>query len=158
MNTNAGKAYERRPEVSNPRAVEAWALIESSKDLSAAKENPGNLDMLRNSLRSNMILWTVFQDAVLDSSSPLPFEIRNNLLNLSRFIDKHTLQCLSDEDGLGLDILIDINRNIAAGLMENNAGVDANNDQQTQGSEPINAEPDEAPKEAPVSSIGNIEA
>ena len=88
----------------------------------------------------------------------MPFEIRNNLLNLSRFIDKHTLQCLSDEDGLGLDILIDINRNIAAGLMENNADVDANNDQQTQGSEPINAEPDKAPKEAPVSSIGSIEA
>lgn len=161
MNQNAGKAYEVRPEAHNPREVEAWALIESGKELMAARENPGDLTLLRNSLRANMMLWTIFQDAVIDVNSPLPFEIRNNLLNLSIFIDKHTLQCLADEDGLGLDILIEINHNIAAGLMENNAPGDIESNQQSgsdAGSKVEANTPEKAPGSPSVGGIGNIEA
>lgn len=154
MSTSTGKAYARqRPEVHNPREVEAWALIESGKALIEAKENLSDINLLRNALRANMILWTVFQDAVTDPSSPLPFEIRNNLLNLSLFVDKHTLQCLADEDGVGVDILIEINHNIAAGLMENNsdAARPSNDGRQEDKST-------DSPNKPSPGLIGNIEA
>ncbi|MDH5188959.1 MAG: flagellar protein FlaF [Rhodospirillaceae bacterium] len=111
-------AYSNVPSVANPRDVESWALLQSARDLYLAKESPEDKNLFRDSIRVNMLLWTVFQDSVMDDASPLPFEIRNNLLNLSRFVDKHSIQCLATEDVNDLDILISINQNIAAGLAQ----------------------------------------
>ena len=118
MNNKNISAYNTKPEHTNPRDVEAWALLESARDMAKVMDSHNDLGALRNAVRANMILWTVFQDAVLDDSSPLPFEIRQNLLNLSRFVDKHTLEILATEDFNKLNILIDINKNIAAGLLQ----------------------------------------
>ena len=41
---------------------------------------------------------------------------RLNLLQLSRFVDKRTFELLADPDAAKLQALIDINRNVAAGL------------------------------------------
>lgn len=106
------------PDLSEPQQVEAWALTQAGLNLAKAKTDPVNIEVLTDAVRGNIILWTVFQDAVLDDSSPLPFEIRQNLLNLSRFIDKHSMELLADHDLSKLDILININKNIAAGLLE----------------------------------------
>jgi flagellar protein FlaF len=53
---------------------------------------------------------------MLEESNPLPDQIKENLLNLSVFIDKRTFEIMIGHEKPKLDILIDININIAAGL------------------------------------------
>ena len=48
---------------------------------------------------------------------PLPVEIKANMISLSLFIDKQTNKAIGSRDPLMLDSLININRNIATGLM-----------------------------------------
>ena len=143
-------SYSNVPAAANPRDVESWALLQSARDLHLAKTTPEDRNLFRDSIRVNMLLWTVFQDAVLDNASPLPFEIRQNILNLSRFVDKHSVQCLVSEDVNDLDILISINQNIAAGLAEN------------PNKEVAVSEPEERTSaqdnDAAISAIGDIEA
>ena len=56
---------------------------------------------------------------------PLPDEIRQNILSLSVFIDKHTVSALAEPSDRKLRVLVDINRNIAAGLMTSTEGAAA---------------------------------
>jgi flagellar protein FlaF len=70
-------------------------------------------------LRLNWRLWTIIQADVSGEGSPLPDEIRQNILSLSVFIDKHTVSALAEPSERKLRVLVEINRNIAAGLMTN---------------------------------------
>ncbi|MHA4875354.1 flagellar biosynthesis regulator FlaF, partial [Enterococcus faecium] len=47
-----------------------------------------------------------------------PAEIRSNLLSLAAFVDKQSTSILGDPRPEKLDVLININRQIAAGLAE----------------------------------------
>jgi flagellar protein FlaF len=81
--------------------------------------NGDDRDAYRAALRLNWRLWTIIQADVSAEDSPLPEEIRQNILSLSVFIDRQTVKALADPDASKLRVLIDINRNIAAGLMAN---------------------------------------
>jgi len=48
--------------------------------------------------------------------NPLPEEVKHNLLSLSLFIDRRTFEALAYPAPEKLDILININLNVAAGL------------------------------------------
>jgi flagellar protein FlaF len=58
----------------------------------------------------------VFVGAVAEQDSPLPKEIRNNVASLGVFIFKHTLELQKDPAPEKLLALININKEIAAGL------------------------------------------
>ena len=73
-------------------------------------------ERLDNALRFNQKVWTVFQAELSEPDNPLPVEIKNNILTLSSFVDKLTFEAMAYPDSKKLDILIAINRNIAAGL------------------------------------------
>jgi flagellar protein FlaF len=77
---------------------------------------PKRFEMLDEALRYNQHLWTLFQIELADHENPLPKELRQDLLNLSGFIDKRTFDTLSYPEKHKLDILISINRNLAEGL------------------------------------------
>lgn len=47
---------------------------------------------------------------------PHSAEMRQNILSLANFIDKTSVEIISDPDGTKADILISINRELAAGL------------------------------------------
>lgn len=113
-------AYDQQApsEDSDPREIEAWALMKSARRLDEARRDPTNKDELRESLRFNQILWTIFQTAVTEPDCPLPREVRENVLKLSVLVDKRTFSCLGDLDVDKMDFLIDLNRNVALGLME----------------------------------------
>ena len=64
----------------------------------------------------NQKVWTIFQTEVADKTRQLPNEMRINILRLVVFIDKHTLDILINPAKEKLNILVDINMNIAAGL------------------------------------------
>ena len=118
--SNQSQAYRSSQRLgSSARDTEAQALLEAARRLDAAAGESDDRDAYRAALRLNWRLWTIIQADVSAEGSPLPDEIRQNILSLSVFIDRHTVKALAEPDPARLKVLIDINRNIAAGLMTN---------------------------------------
>lgn len=119
MSNEHASAQYRQPgqHGGSPRETEGRALLEAARRLTAAKDKPDNRKELLDTVRLNWRLWTIFQSEVNSQESPLPPEIKSNVITLCNFIDKHTVEILSDPNPDKLDILISINRNIAAGLL-----------------------------------------
>jgi flagellar protein FlaF len=108
--------YSRIPEQGNPARTEAWALLEAARELNQVKPLP--LNERRAALRRNWRLWTIFQANLLDPACQVPQETRRNLLGLANFIDRQTAKLLADGDPDGIDVLININRQISEGLLD----------------------------------------
>jgi flagellar protein FlaF len=106
------------PKEGNPRETEAWALTESGRRLALAARD--DRTAMREALRLNWRLWTIFQaDLTLAiESQEKPDDTVVNMLTLCQFIDKHTVDALAEPTPEKLQALIEINRNIAAGLRE----------------------------------------
>lgn len=118
-----GGGYGRVPQPGLPTYTEAWALIEAARRMAAASDHASQGDIkdrnkVRDSLRLNWRLWTIFQaEMTVDDTSNLPDEVRVNMLTLCKFVDKHTVEALKDPVPSKIATLIDINRNIASGLL-----------------------------------------
>lgn len=124
--------YSRIPSPGQPTYTEAWALVEAARRMAAALE-AGPLDMpevrktLRDALRLNWRLWTIFQSELSADECPVPIEIRENMLSLCNFVDSHTVQTMAEPTPEKVAILIEMNRNIATGLLESlQAAIQAN--------------------------------
>jgi len=114
----SSQAYQSSQKLgANPRQTEARALLEAARRLSEVPVDGESLDEYRASLRLNWRLWTIIQSDIASEENPLPSEIKANIMSLSIFIDKHTVGALAEPDTRKLGVLIDINRNIASGLM-----------------------------------------
>ena len=115
---NRANPYSNVPSAAaDPRQIEGWALTETALRMKAAQREPVDTTVLLNAVRLNWRLWTIFQASLLDPDCPLPVELRNNILSLSNFVDKHTAGLIADPKPARLDVLIQINREIAGGLM-----------------------------------------
>ncbi len=101
----------------SPRELEASVLMKAAVRLQTIKENwaerAGELD---EALLYNRKLWTVLVTAVTEPESQLPAQIKQNIVNLGMFIFKRTLDLGSEPVPEKLTVLININREIAAGL------------------------------------------
>jgi len=75
-------------------------------------------DARKASLRLNWRLWTIFQAELTTERSDVPEDLRINMLTLCKFVDKHTVGALVNPTPEAMTVLIDINRNIAAGLAQ----------------------------------------
>ncbi|MBL94491.1 MAG: hypothetical protein CFH06_00885 [Alphaproteobacteria bacterium MarineAlpha3_Bin5] len=100
--------------------AEAWALTEAGRRMKVAQE-AGNQSALLAAVNLNWRLWTIFQAQLLAPGCEVPAEIRNNMISLSNFIDKVSVQVIRDIEGpeskTTVDGLIEINRQIASGLL-----------------------------------------
>ncbi|MDA0655763.1 MAG: flagellar biosynthesis regulator FlaF [Proteobacteria bacterium] len=96
---------------------EARALLETARMMDACVGDTEDLDAYKAALRLNWRLWTIFQADVSSADSQLPLDIKENILSLSVFVDKHAVSALAEPAGRKLRVLIEINRNIASGLM-----------------------------------------
>ena len=120
---NQVKKYERRPVADNPAQTEAWALLEAAKRMAMSiVDSEGDPKQIKNTrkaaLRLNWRLWTIFQAELTTERAEVPEEIRINMLTLCKFVDKHTVGALVNPTPEAMTVLIDINRNIAAGLAQ----------------------------------------
>lgn len=97
--------------------TEARALLEAARRLSDAAKEADTDGEYRAALRINWRLWTIIQSDIASAENALPSEIKANIMSLSIFIDKHTVGALAEPDLSKLAVLVDINRNIAGGLM-----------------------------------------
>jgi flagellar protein FlaF len=114
----AVNSYEQmRTRGGNPRETEGRALLEAAHRMSAAQKVVDNPEALRRAARLNWRLWTIFQAEISRPDSTMPAEMRTNMLNLCNFIDKRMVDILADPKPEMLDVLININRQIAAGLL-----------------------------------------
>jgi flagellar protein FlaF len=86
--------------------------------LQAVKDDWGaKRSTLDVALRYNRRLWTIFLTSVTSNDSPLSREIRQNVANLGLFVMKQTIAITNNPRPEPLGSLININRELAAGLM-----------------------------------------
>lgn len=120
--TNAYASTTKTAGLSDPRTLEAQALLKAASKLDALRSRIRNeetipLEELGDVLDYNRKLWTVFADSAGDDSHELPLEIKNNIANLAMFMFKRTMEIMAEPAAGKLDVMIDINRQIASGLM-----------------------------------------
>ncbi|MDX3807625.1 flagellar biosynthesis regulator FlaF [Bosea thiooxidans] len=103
--------------VVSPRELEASLLIKAATRLQSVADDwtlrEGELD---EALTYNRRLWTLLVSAVIAEDNPLPVGIKTNILGLANFIFNHTFKVAADPQPQALGILVNINREIAAGL------------------------------------------
>lgn len=101
------------------RELEASILVRAAHLLKECKDrwsDPDTKERLDHALRYNQKLWSLFQAELSRPDHPMPKKLREDLLSLSLFIDKRTFEIFASPSPEKLDILININLNIAAGL------------------------------------------
>ncbi len=119
MNNLGGYAQNEMAGMSEAE-LEARALIRTASSLNRIKDNWDNAkNELVPALEKNRKLWSIIASAMTEEDCPQPKEIRQNILNLASFIFKQTLDIISHPEARKLDILININMNIARGLSGN---------------------------------------
>jgi flagellar protein FlaF len=119
-NEGAVRTYDRAANRGGaPRETEGRALLEAARRLAEAQKQPDDPNSMRNAARLNWRLWTIFQAELSAPGCPLPVEIRSNMLNLCNFVDKRTVAILSRPQPQLAEVLINVNRQIAAGLLAN---------------------------------------
>lgn len=105
------------PQEGNPRETEAWALTEAARRMAAASR--GEPEGMREALRLNWKLWTIFQaDLIGKVEAGETTETIVNMLSLCQFVDFHTVGALTEPSAAKLEVLVNINRNIASGLRD----------------------------------------
>ena len=120
MSKNKVAAYQQQQKQNlSPREVEAMAFTKAALMLEDAKQYADNIREYSKALRFNRLLWTINQADLTDPENQLPPEIKANVMSLSIFVDKQTTKALRTSTPTDLDVLININRNLAAGLRSN---------------------------------------
>lgn len=110
-------AYQQMQKSSlTPREVEAMAFTKAAVMLEDAKQKVKNIEGYAQALRFNHLLWTIVQADITEPENQLPADIKANILSLSIFVDKQTMKAMRSSEPADLDVLININRNLAAGL------------------------------------------
>ena len=116
FNAYAAAAKSAQSTVS-PRDLEANLLIKAATRIQAVADDwHGRANELDEVLTYNRRLWTLLVNAVIAEDNPLPVAIKTNILALANFIFNHTFKIAADPQPQGLNVLVGINRDIAAGL------------------------------------------
>ena len=119
---NAANAYDTNAQKHTPdqREMEARILLKANKAFKEVqnKWDDVSAEDLDDVLKYNRNVWMMFVDTAVEDESPdRPQTLRNNIANLGVFIFNNTLDILADPKPEKLDVLMEINSEIAAGLM-----------------------------------------
>ena len=105
-------------QIASPRELEANLLLKAAARLQAASDSwGGGRDQIGDALLYNRKLWSIFLTSVTRVDNPLPDLIRQNVANLGVFVMSQTLSLMTEPQREKLAPLININRELAAGLM-----------------------------------------
>ena len=115
----AANAYSKVAQTGQtPRELEAAILMKSASRLQGIRDDwDTRSSELDDALTYNRKLWTVLVSSVTRPENPLPAPIKQNVANLGLFIFNHTLSLMANPKPERLGILVNINRELAAGLM-----------------------------------------
>ena len=98
---------------------EAYYLAKCGLELSEAHKSKDDNQMVA-ALDNNQRLWVMIKTLMKSKTSRLPEETRNNLIKLADYVAQNTIklgQDLNNVDNKMLDSFININRQIAEGLL-----------------------------------------
>ena len=118
MQNQAVQAYQQTGRTTVPqRDLEANLLSMAAAHLQRIRNEWELLEPeLPTALKFNRKLWTVFVTSVTDPESKLPPETRESIANLGSFVLSRTAELQLVATPEKLDALININRQLAAGL------------------------------------------
>ena len=128
--SSAASAYGDNSQKYTPdqRELEARVLLKAANMLQDLQNswNPDDIEKIDETLKYNRQIWMLFFDTALENKDGnRPNDLRSNIVNLANFVFKRTVEILSEPKKDKLDVLITINRDIAAGLLSkpsNNSG------------------------------------
>ena len=99
------------------RELEAAALMKAAVRLKTVQDQwDTDHSDLDGALAYNRKLWTILATSATEADSPLPPDLRRNISLIAIFIFNRSLDLIIEPKREDLDVLIEINRNIAAGL------------------------------------------
>ncbi len=123
----AAGAYGTHAQKHTPdqRELEARVLLKSAKMLQDLRDGwaGANYELIEATLKYNRQIWMMFYDTAVENreGEERPNDLRSNIINLANFIFKREMDILTDKNRVEapqrLDVLISINREIAAGLL-----------------------------------------
>ena len=98
--------------------MEADKLLYAAQQLAVVRDawNDKQLE-LGAALLNNRKLWSVLLATVTRPENPLPAALRQNVANIGIFVMKQTVDLMNDPKPEKLGSLININRELAAGLL-----------------------------------------
>ena len=105
------------------REIEAAVLTKAANKLRECQKNwnsDGREQKLNDALKYNQLIWSIFQGELKRDDNPLDRQLRANLLQLSALVDRQIFETMGDPSPSPdkLDLVIDINNNIATGLRQ----------------------------------------
>lgn len=100
------------------RELEASVLTQAALKLKECQKNWNAEDCSRldDALKFNQLVWSIFQAELVSEDNSLPTELRRDILSLSVFIDRRIFEIMAYPDPDKLNVIININLNLAAGL------------------------------------------
>ena len=114
------QAYEQVSTVTRSgREVEAAVLTKAAVKLKECQDNwdaPDREHRLDEALRYNQRVWSIFQSELSRDDHEMPKKLRLDILRLAGFIDRRIFETMAFPEPEKLNIVIDINNNLAAGL------------------------------------------
>ena len=118
MSSAAAQAYARVSDTTaSPRENEAKALLMAANKLQAVMTNAdATFQQMSDALMFNRKLWTIFLSEAHRDGNPQPLEVRQKIANIGVFVLSHTAALQISRQRQHFKPLIEINRNIAAGL------------------------------------------
>jgi flagellar biosynthesis activator protein FlaF len=118
----AASAYGNHSQKYTPdqRELEARVLLKAANMMQDLQTNWNADDAAKidETLKFNRQIWMLFFDTALENQEGTrPDDLRSNIINLANFVFKRTLDIMAEPKRDKFDVLISINRDIAAGLM-----------------------------------------
>lgn len=122
---SAAQAYGRTAQQTlTGRDLEAHVLLKAAARLQTIRDNwTERRGELEDALTNNRKLWTVLVTGATDGANPLNNATKSAIASLAVFIFNHTISLMIDPQPQRLQVLININKEIAAGLRASNAAV-----------------------------------
>lgn len=120
----AAGAYDQHAQTNTPdqRELEARVLLKATKFMQDLYDNwdSSTTEIIRETLQYNRQIWMMFYDTAIENpEGDRPNDLRSNIINLANFVFKREMEIVTSPSKDKLDVLIGINRDIAAGLMTN---------------------------------------
>lgn len=118
--TNAyGSAAQKHAH--SQRELEVQVLLKSAKMIKDLQDNWDNTDpnTIEETLKYNRQIWLMFYENATENpdNQQQNEEFTSNIINLANFIFKRQVEVMAENAPHKLDAIININREIAAGLM-----------------------------------------
>jgi len=123
----AAGAYGDNAQKNTPdqRELEARVLLKSAKFMQDLQNDweKVNSEILEETLKYNRQIWMLFYDTAIENpEGERPNDLRSNIINLANFVFKREVDIMAAPSKEKLSALININREIAAGLMSKAPG------------------------------------